>query len=305
MTYIAPISFEHHLFAPPLDLPFGMRSGGSIFCAQRQRTSPAYFRPHEGIDLYPKQPPVHRPTGSTFPNSVYAVNWGTVELVEDHPSGSGQDWEVVIRHHPHSSGIYTLYRHLIAAETGIAVGVEVEAGQRIGTLDSVGTPIDNTNLSEPPCLHFVWSRATDPADPYEVDIGTAPNRTTVRNRIPLDATPLLYRFEAYRWHVNRANVPRYHHDNSYPYSKIERIRAQSWPIGGNAGTWLFEVVLPPDAEDRASFFLPINDALPHEELMVDILRDAFHHGNGVRLGWHDSHFYGDHRWMIHDVRVRP
>ena len=55
MQNIEPIPFAHHLLAPPMDFPFGLRSGGSIFGAPRN--GGAFYRCHEGIDLFPKGPP--------------------------------------------------------------------------------------------------------------------------------------------------------------------------------------------------------------------------------------------------------
>lgn len=288
MSNIDPIPFAHHLIAPPMEFPFGLRSGGSIFGAPRD--GGACYRCHEGIDLFPKGSPPHN-------DSIYAVNWGVVESVVDH-NGSGPDWEIVIRHHPVSSGVYTLYRHLISVEPSIGPNAQVNAGDLIGRIEG--------SLAEPH-LHFLWARKTDPADPLSYTV----SGHQVRNRIPLDPTPLLYRFEAFRW-PNRGgdHVPRYQHEDSYPYSKINRIRAISWQYPrheSRSATWLLQVAMP-DRDNPPSgdeyFFLPINDALPHEKLMADVIRDAFYNGSRVRLGWRDSFFYGERR-MIEDIRVRP
>ncbi len=289
MQNIEPIPFAHHLLAPPMNFPFGLRSGGSIFGAARGGTN--FYRCHEGIDLFPKGSPPHN-------DSIYAVNWGTIEIVRDH-NGSGPDWEIVIRHHPDSSGVYTTYRHLISVEPNIQPNAQVSAGDLLGHIDG--------SVAEPH-LHFMWSLKTDPADPF-VDTVTVPSGGTarIRNRIPLDPTPLLYRFEAYRW-PNRGSgrVPQYQHESIYRYSKINRIRVISWP-DRRAATWLLQVAMPDrnnPTTDVEYFFLPINDALPHEKLMADVIRDSFHNGNRVRLGWRDSYFYGERR-MIEDIRVRP
>ncbi len=51
MSNVELIPFAHHLIAPPMEFPFGLRSGGSIFGAPRN--GGAFYRCHEGIDLYP------------------------------------------------------------------------------------------------------------------------------------------------------------------------------------------------------------------------------------------------------------
>jgi len=288
MQNIEPIPFAHHLLAPPMNFPFGLRSGGSIFGADRPGGS--FYRPHEGIDLYPKGSPPHN-------DSIYAVNWGTVESVRNR-SSTGANWEIVIRHHPDSSGVYTLYRHLISVDPSIVPNAQVDAGDLIGRIDG--------SLAEPH-LHFLWAHKTDPADLF---VDTVSGHE-VRNRIPLDPTPLLYRFEAYRWpSTGSGHVPRYQHESTYPYSKINRIRVISWQYpraDSRAATWLLQVAMPDQnnpTTDVEYFFLPINDALPHEMLMADVIRDSFHNGNRVRIGWRDSYFYGERR-MIDDIRVRP
>lgn len=290
MSNVEPIPFAHHLLAPPMEFPFGLRSGGSIFGAPRNGGT--FYRCHEGIDLYPY--PMRSPP---YNGSIFAVNWGVVESVRDF-SGSGTDWEIVIRHHPASSGVYTLYRHLVSVDPSIVPNAQVDAGDLIGRIDG--------SLSEPH-LHFLWSRKVDPADPY---VDTVAGHE-VRNRVPLDPTPLLYRFEAYRW-PNRgsSNVARYQHEDTYPYSKINRIRTISWQYprhDSKAATWLLQVAMPDrnnPSSDTEYFFLPINDALPHEKVMADVIQEAFRDGNRVRLGWRDSYFYGE-RKMIEDIRVRP
>lgn len=281
MSIIEPIPFAHHLLAPPMNFPFGIRSGRSMFNADREGKD--FYRCHEGIDLYPKG-------ALPFNGSIYAVNCGVVESVVDH---GGPDWEIVIRHHPLSSGVCTLYRHLNAKEAHIIQNCEVEAGELIGHIDS--------NLSEPH-LHFHWALKKDPADPFAQKV----SGHRIFNQIPLDPTPLLYRFEAYRWPGTKDGVvPRYQHENTYPYSKISRIRVESWP-DRRAAIWLLQVAMPdrnnPTTGEEV-FYLPINHALPHEKLMTDVINDAFHKGYKVRLGWRDSYFYGE-RWMIEDVRVR-
>jgi len=155
----------------------------------------------------------------------------------------------------------------------------------------------------------MWTLKTDPVETFE-DRVSVPSGDTVRirNRIPLDPTPLLYRFEAYRWPNRGAgHVPRHQHESTYPYSKIDRIRVISWQNHHLAVTWLLQVEMPHQDNPETNvdyFFLPINDALPHEQLMADVIRDAFHNGNRVRLRWRDSYFYGE-RKMIDDIRVRP
>ena len=289
MQNIEPIPFVHHLLAPPMTIPFGL-SGCNISGAGRPQTASSW-RPHEGIDLCP--------FGSPPNNSIYAVNWGTVESVENfNPS----DWLITIRHHPDSSGVYTLYRHLTSVEPSIVPNAQVDAGEPIGSIAG----FDH--------LHFIWAQKTDPADPFLDNVPDVNNPTghgvEVRNRIPLDPTPLLYRFEAYRWPSGTSEsdaVLRYQHESNYPYSKINRIRIISWP-DRRAATWLMQVAMPdrnnPET-DVEYFFLPINDALPHEKLMADVIRDSFHNGNRVRLRWRDSYFYGEPRKMIDDIRVRP
>lgn len=302
---IEPITFSHKLLAPPMDFPFGLRSGGSIFGAGRPsvhyylKEGEQFYQCHTGIDLFPKGSPPHK-------DSIYAADWGTVESVvnhndpsdHDYDSTSGPDWEILIRHRPHSSGIYTMYRHLISVEPRVQLrNAEVTVGEVIGRIDG--------SLSEPH-LHFMWALKTDLADPFVEWIVTRDGSRRRFNCIPLDPTPLLYRFEAFRWPSPSGGVPLLQHENTYPYSKIERIRVVHWKQNP-AATWLLEVAMPDrnnPQTDVEYFFLPISDSLPHEKLMSDIIRDSFHHGNRIRLRWRDSYFYGERR-MIDDVRVRP
>lgn len=296
MSNIGPIPFAHHLLAPPMKIPFGMKKGGNIMGADRPQELPvggpytSYIRPHEGIDLFPI---------NSTDDSVFAVNWGTIESVR----GSSPNFEIAIRHHPHSSGVFTIYIHLGNVEPNIIQGYEVQAGELLGHIDH--------GLNH---LHFLWARMADPSDNFRYyNLGIE-----VRNRIPMDPIPLLYSFEAYRWPSDpvssTAAVTRYQHEDSYPYSKISRIRVISWP-DRRAATWLLQVEMPdrdtPTSNVNGEFFyLPINNALPHERLMIDIIRDAFNHDRRIKLGWRDSYFYGiprgeSSRKMIEDVRVRP
>jgi hypothetical protein len=293
---IEPITFAHKLLAPPMDFHFGLRSGGSIFGAGRPsdyrdlKEGDEFYECHTGIDLYPK--------GLQHKHSIYAADWGTVESVEDmkDPSDADDpvDWEILIRHRPHSSGVYTLYRHLHSVEPQIQPNAEVNVGEVLGRID---------DLKDEPHLHFMWALKTDPADPF-IEWVNVPGggKRRIFNCIPLDPTPLLYRFEAFRWPSVSGKLPRCY---LRTHSKIRQIRVTHW-FRSPAATWLLEVEMAKESNPEESdyFYLPISDALPHEKLMADIIRDSFHNGNRVRLSWHDSYFYGE-RKMIDDVRVRP
>jgi hypothetical protein len=73
-----------------MDFPFGLRSGGSIFSAPRARDGEGtLYDCHRGIDLFPKG------TITPHPNdSIYAVNWGTIEYLTNHNGPDEQgDWK--------------------------------------------------------------------------------------------------------------------------------------------------------------------------------------------------------------------
>lgn len=301
MRNIEPIPFAHLLIAPPMDFPFGLRSGGSIFGAPRDRDEPGFprtlFDCHRGIDLFPR--------GATggLAADIYAVNWGTVEYTLNHGGNNPThpkehpDWEVLIRHHPDSSGVYTQYRHLKSLESAITVGTAINAGDRIGR---ISWHYNDQGNQIRPHLHFMWAVKTNPADLF-VDFVANPDGTTRRifNCIPLDPTPLLYRFESYKWRSpsSATEVTRYEHDS---YLDVTRIRVISWP-SKPAATWLLQVRIDTDTD---YYYLPINDALPHEQAMADIINDAFNNNLRVKLIWRDSYFYGqEKRNMIDEVRV--
>jgi hypothetical protein len=147
----------------------------------------------------------------------------------------------------------------------------------------------------------MWAVKTDLADRFVDRVGTR----RIFNCIPLDPTPLLYRFEAYKWKspTSESEVVRYEHDT---YLNITRIRLVSWP-NKLAATWLLQVRMPHrnnPQTDTEDFYLPVNDALPHERLLVDLVRDAFKSNKMVKFIWRDSYFYGD-RQMIDEIRVVP
>lgn len=265
------VPYPHLLFAPPTDLPFGLNSGGSVFGAERVRDEgkPEERRSfHHAIDLFYRGP-------ASIQQKAYAVSDGLVERA----IGS----RVWVRHHPATSGFFTVYTHLDTRD--VNQGDQVRRGQQVGTISG-----DH--------LHFVWFRLADPADNYHV---------TTNNFIPLDPTALLYRFDANRWQwEDGTKVPQDAHTS---YSQISRVRIEPWPGGTRRpATWLFEVGM----EGSQYFYLPIQNALPQEELLVEVLRDAARNQNRVKLNFRDSFFYPikkndgsiEPRKMIEGVRVR-
>lgn len=65
--------------------------------------------------------------------------------------------------------------------------------------------------------------------------------------------------------------------------------------------WLFEVSREGARGDY--YCLPVGVGTPRQNLMIDVLRDAFAARARVRLTWRASHFFGE-RNMIEDVRVK-
>jgi hypothetical protein len=223
---------------------------------------------------------------------VYAANWGVIENIRQNKDN---EYEVLIRHHPENAGFYTLYEHLLSVEPNTVIGNRVTGGDRIGSLDG---------QAENPHLHFMWAKKANVADPF-IDHVFVPGSTTdkmrIFNCIPLDPTPLLYRFEVHRCRGRNAPNP-IHRFEHHQFKKINRIRVLSWP-NNLAATWLFEVAMP-YARETAYYYLPINHAFPQEMMMADVIRDAFNNGKKIKLKWRTSHFYGE-RKMIDDVRVNP
>jgi hypothetical protein len=296
MSNIEPIPLEDQLLAPPIALPLGVRGGGSMVGADRDIPgSNGFIRLHAGIDLF-----CQRPTSNEL--AVWAVSTGTVEQVIRFDD---TDWEIQIRHHPHISGVYSLYRHL-CQEPYVNAGDEVDQGQKIGAFDPNAPRRDDGRVLDH--LHFGWVRLMDPNETLTIGSG-------IPNYICMNPTRLLYRFEVYKWNWHPADpngTTAYLHGEDYPYSKINRIRVIPFPEGNlRAATWLLQVDMPDriDQKKDEAFFLPINNALSHEKLLIDIIRDAFNHGKRVKLGWRDSYFYvrkaAPPRRMIDDIRVRP
>lgn len=198
MNSLEPTSYRHILWAPPRNLPFGLRSGCSVYHTQRWRDTGytgyqggALLSYHHGIDLFAKK------TGDD--RSVYAVTWGIVDEIR---TSSGES-SVLIRHEPFSSGYFTRYRHLRSVE--VSNGNEVRAGQRIGYDDGSH-------------VHLEWFQLPDPSETF---YGTESGHT-VYNVIDLDPTPILYHFDANRWSYEKGGeIERHQHDK---YQNITWIR---------------------------------------------------------------------------------
>lgn len=265
MSSIRPKPYRDILWAPPRNLPFGLNSGGSVYNSPRWRDNVEELRFHQGIDLFAR--------GEDDDRSIFSVAWGTVVEVTGQPG----DITVLIRHRPYNSGEFTRYRHLGLSR--VLAGNEVRAGERIG--------FDGGDYDH---VHLEWRKLIDPSQDFYAN-------GVFINTITLDPTPLLYFYDANLWphapYESGKKPERYSQDS---YQKIKRIRILPW---GRA--WLFEVITE-DSGDK--FYLPVENGPPREELLVNVIRDAFNQRIRVKLKYRESFFYGE-RWMIDDVRIRP
>ncbi len=111
---------------------------------------------HEGLDLLP----VARDRTGMPLDQVGAAMAGVVRHVSARPGASSYGRYVVLEHPGQTPSVYTLYGHLADIAPGIVKGVEVRAGQALGTMgNSAG---GYTIPKERAHLHFeVGVRMTD------------------------------------------------------------------------------------------------------------------------------------------------
>lgn len=278
-----PILYECMGLSPPLNLnlvqdsvareaPYGCRRFSKKeqgYDKLRQRLTW-----HQGIDLVSDAPEDGR--------EVYAVNWGIVEdVIHSFDDDHDPDHTLVLRHEPLSSGYYSQYRHL--EKTEVAIGTDVISGQLLGRFSAKKAH-----------LHYELRRLFDSTE--------AALTNDPINTISLDPTPFMYRFEADGWPRERdEEIERHWHRD---YRRIDRLRVMPWTTRHEVdqhAAWLFEISREGSRSDY--YYLPVGVGTPRENLMIEVLRDAFKARAAVRLHWRVSHFFGE-RAMIEDVRVK-
>lgn len=85
---------------------------------------------HEGLDLFPLQRDRH----GEATDDIRAALAGVVRHVSAKAGASSYGRYLVLEHPAQSPPVYTLYAHLAAIEPGIAPGVTVSAGARLGQM---------------------------------------------------------------------------------------------------------------------------------------------------------------------------
>lgn len=150
---------------------------------------------HEGLDLRP----LGRDGQGEATDEIRAALAGVVRHVSARPGASSYGRYVVLEHPLEQPAVYTLYAHLAAVKTGLAPGVEVQAGQALGVMGrSAGgytIPKDRAHL------HFeIGLRVTDRFDAWYAEQGFgSPNehgRWNGMNLLGLDPLAFFERLRA-------------------------------------------------------------------------------------------------------------
>jgi hypothetical protein len=228
------------LFGPPLDLPMRLRLPAGRFGASRSGGR----RSHEGVDLL-----------EAAGKPVYAALRGRVILIRDNTVGlQPGDMYVAIDHHPVANGLITRYLHL--QNIAVAIDQEVDYGALLGEV--------GPNQVEH--LHFEVRRVINP-DPaiYAGGKERAKNRLQLTSSVPIDATRLMYDWEARHVGFEDTQGPR-------PVDEFAVIHKSS--IAMVQVSW-----------NGAYYHLPLYAPTSAE---LETVRDAYRDGRSVRLAARDS-----------------
>lgn len=301
------------LLAPPLTPPFSHRGGVSSYGVRRWRDSKVtgfdldYPSVHEGVDLVPAM--------ADDEGAVYASFWG---LIVDHhvhhedgdPSKPVVNEDLTLWCDPAQGGLIVQYLHIVRTKqfrdgttvsSGVSKGDRVRAGQLLGFI----SPHNND-----PHLHFELRLQADVSLANQFPIQAFSNKTPITST-SVDPTMLLYRFDAERWPRQRnAQIEEW---ATGKYLPISRLRIVPWVVQHKPGQvkWhthhflevMFEVELN-DFPANQSFYVPLETGIPREQVVADVLRDAFNHRHKVKLRGRKSWFFGE-RLVVEDIRVRP
>ncbi len=170
----------------------GEPESGAFGCV---RTEGTQF--HEGIDLKP----VARDLEGEPTDPIFAMLPGVVRYINERPADSNYGRYVVLEHPDTVPAIYTLYAHLRSVAPGLAPGVRISGGQRLGLMGH--TSDDDSIPAGRAHLHFeIGLRVTDNFQPwYDRQKYPAPNAHGLWNGLNLmgfDPLDFLNQFRAHQ-----------------------------------------------------------------------------------------------------------
>jgi Peptidase family M23 len=263
---LAPITGQSWRFVPPLDLPLSLRLENGRFGALRPKPLPGPA-PCATSQVIPAGDPrnptrddvhfmnqIHEAVdlAATAGDCVFAASGGRVVAVESNPGGTAGN--VIIDHHPEGLGFLTKYNHI--TDITVAAGAFVQKGAPFAAVSAEPTE---------PHLHFeLWAAIDRPA-------------TSDNDRVPLDPTRPLYAWEQ-----------RTLGDEDFAGGALA---PQSIGVTALHTVPFFSATFETDT--TRVLYVPMYEPMTaDEQLLIDLLREAYYRNADVAVRSRTSPFWG-------------